>query len=127
MTYRATQRKLHHRAILFCRLLYVAIGSLCVVNISAVEGSTQVIVPDETLDAERSVIMPAENGANIIQGGAVRGANLFHSFEQFGIAPAGSALFLLESSSIDNIFSRVTGDMPSTLAGYTIYQGSSRR
>lgn len=45
------------------------------------------IVPDNTLGAESSVIIPNVNINGIpserIDGGAIRGANLFHSFQEF--------------------------------------------
>ena len=44
------------------------------------------VIPDGTLGAESSVVTPTNvNGlpGDVIDGGATRGANLFHSFEQF--------------------------------------------
>ena len=47
------------------------------------------ITPDDTLGAERSAVTPSVglNGlpSEQIDGGATRGANLFHSFEQFSV------------------------------------------
>ncbi|MEL6496626.1 MAG: filamentous hemagglutinin N-terminal domain-containing protein, partial [Cyanobacteria bacterium J06623_7] len=51
-----------------------------------------------------------------ITGGAARGSNLFHSFEDFSV-PAGNAAFFDNASDISNIFSRVTGGNVSNIDG----------
>ena len=51
-----------------------------------------------------------------IDGGTVRGTNLFHSFGLFNVPTGGSATFL-GPSSIANILSRVTGGQQSTIDG----------
>ena len=47
------------------------------------------IVPDNSLGNERSVVVPNQNIRGIhsdrIDGGAIRGSNLFHSFQDFNI------------------------------------------
>ena len=47
------------------------------------------IIPDNTLDAENSIVTPEviiKNApADLIEGGAIRGNNLFHSFRDFNI------------------------------------------
>lgn len=54
------------------------------------------IVPDNTLGAEGSVVTPNVNIQGIprdrIDGGATRGANLFHSFQNFNVGE-GRGLF----------------------------------
>ncbi len=42
-------------------------------------------IPDATLGSESSVVTPNAGGVDVISGGATRGANLFHSFEQFSV------------------------------------------
>ncbi len=77
----------------------------------------QSIIPDQTLPAnERSQIFPVFPSEDLITGGAIRGRNLFHSFEQFNIAP-GKGIYFLDPGRIQNIFSRVTGSNRSEIFG----------
>ena len=46
--------------------------------------ATAQITPDNTLGAERSRFIP-NNGTDKINGGALRGSNLFHSFSKFNV------------------------------------------
>ncbi len=59
------------------------------------------IVPDNTLGQESSVVIPSPN-FDLIDGGATRGANLFHSFEQFNVKEGGRAIFR-NPNGIENI------------------------
>ena len=43
------------------------------------------IVPDRTLGAESSTIRSVDDLKDAIEGGAIRGDNLFHSFREFNI------------------------------------------
>ncbi len=78
------------------------------------------ITPDQTLGAERSVITPNINikglSADRIDGGAIRGANLFHSFEQFNVGE-GQRVYFANPAGIENILSRVTGTDASDILG----------
>jgi filamentous hemagglutinin family protein len=58
------------------------------------------------------------NGVAIdrIDGGAVRGSNLFHSFQQFNIN-SGQRVYFNNPSGIANIFSRITGGSVSNING----------
>ncbi|MGB3615417.1 MAG: filamentous hemagglutinin N-terminal domain-containing protein, partial [Elainellaceae cyanobacterium] len=71
-----------------------------------------------TLGDERSQVSENFIGLpiEIITGGAQRGQNLFHSFEEFNIS-AGRTAFFDSPEEIDNIFSRVTGANPSNILG----------
>lgn len=55
------------------------------------------VQPDSTLGAESSAVRPNQivKGvpSDVISGGAVRGTNLFHSFENFNINSGGGAYF----------------------------------
>ncbi|MEG5126236.1 filamentous hemagglutinin N-terminal domain-containing protein, partial [Microcoleus sp. ARI1-B5] len=78
------------------------------------------IVPDNTLGAESSVVTPNVNIRGIpsdrIDGGAIRGANLFHSFEQLSVLEGRGAYFT-NPAGIENILSRVTGANRSDILG----------
>jgi filamentous hemagglutinin family protein len=78
------------------------------------------IAPDSTLGAENSIVTPNVNvrgrTADRIDGGAVRGGNLFHSFSQFNIGN-GQRVYFANPSGIENILSRVTGNNGSNILG----------
>jgi filamentous hemagglutinin family protein len=78
------------------------------------------IVPDNTLGAESSVVAPNPNIRGIpsdqIDGGATRGANLFHSFSQFNV-DAGRGAYFTNPAGILNILTRVTGANRSSILG----------
>ncbi|HEY9804919.1 MAG TPA: filamentous hemagglutinin N-terminal domain-containing protein, partial [Leptolyngbyaceae cyanobacterium] len=73
------------------------------------------IIPDNTLGAEKSVVNSNAN-TDRINGGARRGANLFHSFREFSVRE-GRAAFFSNPTGVENIFSRVTGDRRSDISG----------
>jgi filamentous hemagglutinin family protein len=78
------------------------------------------IEPDGTLGIEEtSDVNPAsfDQDINLITGGAIRGQNLFHSFEEFSIGDGNGAYFITELEAISNIFARVTGGNPSNILG----------
>jgi filamentous hemagglutinin family protein len=83
------------------------------------------IAPDTTLGSERSQFVPS-NGAtpDRIQGGAIRGTNLFHSFSEFNIN-TGQRLYFATPSFVQNIFTRVTGGNASTLSGVLGVEGAA--
>ncbi|QIR41336.1 filamentous hemagglutinin N-terminal domain-containing protein [Tolypothrix sp. PCC 7910] len=78
------------------------------------------INPDNTLGAESSLITPniVINGASAdrIDGGAVRGSNLFHSFTQFNIND-GQRVYFGNPAGVQNILTRVTGGQGSNILG----------
>ncbi|GET42647.1 two-partner secretion domain-containing protein [Microseira wollei] len=78
------------------------------------------ITPDASLGAESSVVTPnvSINGSagDRIDGGAIRGANLFHSFQQFNVGE-GQRVYFANPTGIENIFSRVTGTNLSNILG----------
>ncbi|MHC5856008.1 two-partner secretion domain-containing protein [Nostoc sp.] len=77
------------------------------------------IVPDNTLKSESSLVEQNFLGLPIelIQGGAIRGVNLFHSFQEFNVSEGRSAYFRTPSADIQNIVARVTGKNPSLIFG----------
>ena len=78
------------------------------------------VTPDRTLGSERSVVNPnvviKGLSSDRIDGGAQRGANLFHSFLDFNVA-VGRGVYFSNPAGVGNIFSRVTGSNASTIAG----------
>ena len=77
------------------------------------------IIPDNTLGTENSTINPTTIkgiSSEQIDGGAIRGTNLFHSFEAFNIGE-GLGAYFANPAVIDNIISRVTGNNLSQIMG----------
>ncbi|WP_293053840.1 MULTISPECIES: S-layer family protein [unclassified Moorena] len=78
------------------------------------------ITPDNTLGNESSVVTPnvTINGAlaDLIEGGAIRDSNLFHSFSDFNVAEFGRVYFA-NPAGVANILSRVTGTNVSNILG----------
>ncbi|MBE9098560.1 two-partner secretion domain-containing protein [Vacuolonema iberomarrocanum] len=75
--------------------------------------------PDSTLGGESSVVTPVAGlpGFFIIEGGAARGSNLFHSFQEFNVNENGG-VFFADPAAIDNVITRVTGNNPSNILGF---------
>ena len=96
---------------LVIRSLYLAIFGIVFCPTIA---SSQVRV-DNTLGNENSVVVQ-EVSANRIDGGAIRGHNLFHSFSEFNVSE-GQGVYFNNPQGITNIFSRVTGNNSSSILG----------
>ena len=75
--------------------------------------ATAQVVPDDTL----STTVTRTNSDFEINDGDRIGNNLFHSFDQFSV-PTGGLVLLSNSTDIQNIFSRVTGDSLSIIDGW---------
>jgi filamentous hemagglutinin family protein len=75
------------------------------------------IIPDETLGSEKSVVTSvAPASIDLITGGATRGINLFHSFQEFNV-DVGRGIYFENPQGIENVLSRVTGENPSSILG----------
>ncbi|MBT9315767.1 two-partner secretion domain-containing protein [Leptothoe spongobia] len=75
------------------------------------------ILPDSSLGGTPSTIRTEiGSGRLLIEGGADRGSSLFHSFQEFNIAPGDNAYFI-NPVDIELILTRVTGNNPSNLLG----------
>ncbi|MGD1699469.1 hypothetical protein ACP6PM_06115, partial [Dapis sp. BLCC M229] len=66
------------------------------------------IVPDRTLDSESSVVNSIDKLKEKIEGGAIRGSNLFHSFQEFNVGK-GQSVYFINPAGIENILTRITG------------------
>lgn len=86
------------------------------------------IVPDNTLAGEASIVVPGQSlrglMADRIEGGAIRGSNLFHSFSDFHVA-TGAAAYFSNPIGVENILTRVTGSQPSSILGRLGVLGSA--
>ena len=78
------------------------------------------VIPDNTLGTQNSIVTPnqiiKEIPTDRIDGGAIRGANLFHSFREFNIGE-GRGVYFTNPSGIENILTRVTGNNLSNILG----------
>ena len=82
----------------------------------------QNIVGDKTLGNASSQVAPNVNNKNgipstLIEGGAERGENLFHSFEEFNVSEGRGVYFLIPNDGIENVLTRVTGNNSSAING----------
>ncbi|KST65740.1 two-partner secretion domain-containing protein [Mastigocoleus testarum] len=74
------------------------------------------LIPDNTLGKENSIVTPIDSLENRIDGGAIRGSNLFHSFQEFNI-DNNQSVYFNNPGVIANILTRVTGTNPSSILG----------
>ena len=86
------------------------------------------LIPDTTLGGESSVVTPSviinNQPGDRIDGGASRGANLFHSFLEFNLND-GQRVYFASPTGIENIITRVTGANPSNILGTLGVDGSA--
>ncbi|MFB8788364.1 MAG: filamentous hemagglutinin N-terminal domain-containing protein [Potamolinea sp.] len=105
-----------------CEWHFGLAGFLVVVGAIAIAASPSFaqIKPDDTLGGQSSVITPNTKVDNLnadqINGGAIRGVNLFHSFSEFNVGN-GQRVYFASPTGIENILSRVTGNNPSNILG----------
>jgi filamentous hemagglutinin family protein len=73
------------------------------------------LIPDNTLGTENSRVTP-QGIRDLIEGGAIRGSNLFHSFVDFNVG-SQQQVYFANPSGITNILTRVTGNNASNILG----------
>lgn len=86
----------------------LAMGAYC----SSLSPVTAQIIADPSTG---SLVLPNGNIISI-QGGTQSGRNLFHSFQEFSVTKGQTAIFA-NPSQVQNIFSRITGNNPSSILG----------
>jgi len=78
------------------------------------------LIPDASLGNSNSAVSPNVNidglPSDRIDGGAIRGGNLFHSFSEFNV-PEGRGVYFANPAAIDRILTRVTGGNASQIFG----------
>ncbi|MDY6782200.1 MAG: CHAT domain-containing protein [Cyanobacteriota bacterium] len=128
-----TIHKVYHSVVLW--------GNICAIALTgvAIPARSQPIAPAQSqliVPARSQPIVPEPNGTNTviqingnqfnIDGGALSGdgANLFHSFQQFGLDSNQVANFLSDPQ-IKNILARVVGNDPSAINGLIQVSGSN--
>lgn len=94
--------------------LFIIIGTIG--NQSAFSQSTPQLMPDNTLGVETSVVKQIDSLKDKIEGGATRGTNLFHSFQDFNVN-ADKSVYFANPTEIENILTRVTGGNVSNILG----------
>ncbi len=87
---------------------------LLAVEISIALPSFGQIVPDRTVGT--TVTPNLETNTDRIDGGTIRGSNLFHSFQEFNIE-SGRGVYFSNPEGITNIFNRITGSNASHING----------
>lgn len=98
-------------SVLFCIFIFSILGNFFLTT----KPSQAEIIPDNTLGVE-STNINTSGIRDIIGGGAVRGNNLFHSFQEFKIVPQREAYFT-NPEGVSNIIGRITGGNPAQIDG----------
>lgn len=92
-------------------------GFLGMLHVSAARAQ---VIADTSLDGESSRVvqdaMVRGQLADLIEGGATRGSNLFHSFAEFNVGE-GQRVYFANPTGIETIFSRITGSSGSDIMG----------
>ncbi|PMB18971.1 filamentous hemagglutinin N-terminal domain-containing protein [Fischerella thermalis] len=106
------QKKYNWRSLIWFALPLITLGSFAPIN-----KATAQLTPDTSLGAESSVVNPnVVDGIDLITGGATRGSNLFHSFQDFNV-DAGRGAYFDNPTGITDILTRVTGGNRSNIQG----------
>ncbi|MGA7934829.1 MAG: filamentous hemagglutinin N-terminal domain-containing protein, partial [Kovacikia sp.] len=102
------------------------LGMLSTADCTIAQTPLNPIEVDTTLNAESSRIRPLPaSSIDIVEGGARRGINLFHSFLRFNVAEGKGVYFFSPDAGIQNILARVTGNSRSDIQGTIGTYGNS--
>lgn len=89
-------------------------------SLGAMQSVQAQVIPDSSLGNESSIVTPQATidsvKEKLIEGGAIRGKNLFHSFSDFNVEN-GNAVYFASPNNIANIITRVTGNNISNILG----------
>ncbi|MBE8990827.1 filamentous hemagglutinin N-terminal domain-containing protein [Nostoc sp. LEGE 12450] len=96
--------------------LVACVGALADITTVSIHPTFAQLIPDNSLGKERSQIIPLNQNNDRIEGGAARGTNLFHSFQEFNVG-VSRGVYFANPQGITNIFSRVTGGNSSNIFG----------
>ncbi len=106
-------------------VVLLEVSSLCLLIASPTLAQ---ITPDNTLGNENSIVTPNQSirdaVADLIEGGAIRDSNLFHSFLEFNVGN-GQRVYFDNPDGITNILTRVTGNNLSQILGTLGVNGSA--
>ncbi len=95
-----------------CRIRLLTISFLTGLMGYGMPSIAQQIIPDNSMGTESSTITPnvplGNSETNRIDGGAIRGNNVFHSFQEFNVNN-GQQVHFANPAGIENIIGRVTG------------------
>lgn len=106
--------------------MYTAIAVSMALSLPRPAIAQSLLEPDATLGPdESSQVVPNGTARDDIEGGAVRGNNLFHSFTDFNVGENRAVYFISPNDSIQNIVTRVTGNNPSNILGTLGTQGGA--
>lgn len=120
---------LNVRLVVRCSKIGILTGSSVICYTLCLSTNTMAqIVPDNSLGTESSIVMPrVQNRNNLIEridGGAIRGSSLFHSFQDFNVGNQ-QRVYFSNPSGITNILGRITGNQASNILGTLGVLGSA--
>ncbi|MDB9546468.1 filamentous hemagglutinin N-terminal domain-containing protein, partial [Dolichospermum circinale] len=94
-------------------ILQIITGLIVAANTGIVKAQ---LTPDNTVGSTTRSDTVKGLTSDIIEGGATRGTNLFHSFTNFNV-DAGKGVYFSNPADINNILTRVTGSSQSNIFG----------